>query len=160
MLKAIARDSEIRFDQPVRVRIHAESSGETILLDGSAATGAILPCSRCLKQFNLTVQTDFSATAVPEPPPQTAHAADQEIELATDEMDVIAYTGNSVDLRKEIAQQIIMALPINPVCTPSCKGLCSHCGVDLNQTDCRCSEEVNGNPFAALKSLSFPPTQE
>ena len=159
-LMAVARDHAIQFDQPVRIRIHATLSGETILLDGGAATAVILACSRCLKRFSLAVQTDFTVTALPEAHPQAPHGADQEIELTSDDMDVIVYAGNSIDLREEIAQQIIMALPFNPLCMPSCRGLCSHCGADLNHSDCQCAEEVNGNPFAALKALSFPPKQE
>jgi uncharacterized protein len=160
MLKAVARDSGIEFDHPVRVSIHAASSGETILLDGTVATAVLLPCSRCLKRFNLTLQTEFSATAVPEPASQAPVSAEDEIELDTVDMDVIAYAGNSIDLREEIAQQIIMALPFNPVCAPSCKGLCSHCGADLNAADCRCTESDSANPFAALKTLSFPPKED
>ena len=160
MLKSVARDSDIAFDHPVRVIIRAASSGETILLDGTAATGVLLPCSRCLKRFNLTVQTEFSATAVPEPPSQAPASTADEIELNTAEMEMILYTGNSIDLREEIAQQIIMALPFNPVCSPSCKGLCSQCGADRNESDCRCAESDSGNPFAALKTLSFPSKED
>ncbi len=160
ILGKLARESAIRFNQPVNVRIRATSSGESILIDGAAVTELTLPCSRCLKPFELPLQTDFATTAMPERPTQAPVGGEDEIELNSAEMDVIVYAGNSIDLSEEVAQQIIMAIPFNPVCTSACKGLCSQCGADLNETDCSCSEADSANPFAALKALSFPAKQD
>jgi uncharacterized protein len=71
-------------------------------------------------------------------------------------MDVITYMGDSIDLRDEVAQQIIMALPFKPLCRNNCKGLCSRCGIDLNHQACQCHNQNQGSPFAVLKTLNFP----
>ena len=84
----------------------------------------------------------------------------EEIELAAHEMEVLAYSGNSIDLRDEIAQQLIMALPFNPQCSQACRGLCSRCGANLNTTTCQCTSEDEGNPFAVLKNLALPSREE
>jgi uncharacterized protein len=160
ILGKLARESALRFNQPLNVRIRATSSGESILIDGTATTVLILPCSRCVKPFELTLHTDFATTAMPELAIQAPVGGEDEIELNSAEMDVITYAGNSIDLREEVAQQIIMAIPFYPVCTPACKGLCSHCGADLNETACSCSDADSANPFAALKVLSFPTKQD
>ena len=160
LLNAVSQEDALRFKGPVHVRLHAAIAGETVLIDGSAASRVDIPCSRCLDPFDLPIESNFSATAVAEPSVPIAAETTDETELNAEDMDLIAYTGNSIDLRKEIAQQIIMALPFNPLCSQTCKGLCSHCGANLNRTPCRCGTEEKGNPFAVLNTLSFPEGQE
>jgi uncharacterized protein len=156
LLQALSGEGEISFTRPVRVRFHATLTGETVLIEGTAVTGVRIPCSRCLEPFDLDVKADFSATATPQLPSMTDTDAVDGIELAADEMDVIAYSGDSIDIADEIAQQIIMAIPFKPLCSDRCKGLCSRCGADLNKKPCNCSSEGESNPFAALNALSFP----
>lgn len=160
LLNAVSQEDALRFNRPVHVRVHATVAGETVLIDGSATSRVHIHCSRCLAQFDMPIESYFSAAAVVELPTPPQTETEDETELSADDMGLIAYTGNSIDLRKEIAQQVIMALPFNPLCSKACKGLCSHCGVNLNQTPCRCANEEKGNPFAALKTFSFPERQE
>ncbi len=160
LLNTVSREDAWRFDQPIHVRIQATLSGETVLINGTVATRAHTRCSRCLDPFDLTVESAFTATAVPQLPAPTATETTEEIELVADDMEVIVYSGDSVDLSPEIAQQIVMALPFNPLCKKACKGLCSRCGANLNQASCRCAVEDTGNPFAALRGLSLPRKKE
>ncbi|WP_319409986.1 DUF177 domain-containing protein [uncultured Desulfosarcina sp.] len=160
LLNTVAGEGGLRFIHPVHVRIHATLSGETVLIDGIAETVVRIPCSRCLEPFDLKIKTDFSATAVPEIQPLIDPEPADEIELAADDMDVIAYSGDNIDLRDEIAQQIIMALPFKPLCRNACKGLCSRCGADLNQTPCQCRPLDEKSPFSVLKARTFPKKQE
>jgi uncharacterized protein len=156
LLNTVAGNGEVRFVRPVHVRIHANLSGESVLIDGFAESEIRIPCSRCLEPFDLKIGTYFSATAVPEIPSLIDPEPGDDIELAADEMDVITYSGDSIDLGDEISQQIIMALPFKPLCRDACKGLCSRCGVNLNQTPCRCHPLGEKSPFAVLKTHAFP----
>lgn len=155
LLHAISREEDVRFTRPVHVRLRVVLAGETVLIDGTAVTVVNMPCCRCLKPFDMPINTSFSATAAPQMPSLISTDTAADIELASDEMDEIAYSGDSIDLGGEIAQQIIMALPLKPICHDTCKGLCSRCGADLNQTSCQCPSNGVNNPFAALKTLSF-----
>ena len=154
-LQALSREGDVAFNSPVHVNIHATLAGETVVIEGHVEAGVHLTCSRCLGSFDQCIQSDFSVTAIPEPPASSIDSA-EEIELTAEDMAVITYDGNSIDLHEEVAQQILMALPFNPLCQPSCKGLCSGCGVDLNQTACRCVASEAIGPFAVLKTLSLP----
>ena len=131
-----------------------------VLIRGTAESEVRIPCSRCLEPFDMKIETDFSGTAVPDVPSMTDPAAEDEIELVADDMDVIVYSGDSIDLGDEIAQQIIMALPFKPLCRDACKGLCNRCGVDLNQTSCQCRPRDESGPIAVLKTRAFPKKQE
>ena len=160
MLKSVARKASVDFTGPVHTRLHASQNGELVQIIGSVATGADVPCSRCLEPFQLKIESDFSVTAAPESASEDNHSAGSDIELIAEEMDVIAYRGDDIDLGDEIAQQVIMAIPFNPLCRETCRGLCSRCGTNLNETSCRCSSQDKKNPFSVLKTLSFPKQPE
>jgi uncharacterized protein len=155
LLHALSREGKLRFSHPVHVHLHATLAGETVFIDGTASTVVHLPCSRCLEAFDMPVETDFSATAAPQMPSMTDADAADDIELAEDQMNVMVYSGNRIDMGDEIAQQVIMAIPFKPLCHDKCKGLCSRCGADLNKIPCTCQAEDKANPFAVLNTLSF-----
>lgn len=156
LLKAVSGEGAVSFIRPVRVRLRATTADETVLIEGTTGSTVRIPCSRCLEPFDLIIETVFSATAAPERPCVIDSDAADDMELVADDMDVIAYSGDSIDLRDEIAQQIIMALPFKPLCRDTCKGLCNRCGIDLNKTACQCQSQDESNPFSVLKNLSFP----
>jgi len=159
-LAELSRKEEIRFVQPIQVRIAATLAGETVSVEGKVRTRVHLRCSRCLTAFDLNVRSDFSVTAVAALAESPSDAFAGEIELAADEMNVLLYSGDSIDLREEIAQQIIMALPFNPLCKETCKGLCNQCGTNLNRSTCQCKTRDTNSPFAVLKDLSLPEKRE
>jgi len=160
MLDDLVRKEEIRFIRPIQVGLQASFAGESVRIDGRIGSAVRFACSRCLALFNMEITADFSATAVPELPAQASDETREEIELAAHEIEVMVYSGNSIDLRDEIAQQLIMSLPFNPQCSKSCRGLCSRCGANLNTSPCQCTREDEGNPFAVLKNLALPDREE
>jgi uncharacterized protein len=160
LLNAVSQEGEVRFIAPVHARIHATLSEETVLIDGSAEASVRLSCSRCLEPFTSEIEIGFFVAAMPQLPSMAASQDADDIELGADDMNVIIYHGESVALDDEISQQIIMALPFKPLCRDTCKGLCSHCGANLNQAPCRCANREQNSPFAALKSLSLPKKEE
>lgn len=160
LLSELSRKEEIRFVDPIQVRVMATRTGETVKIEGEIRTRVHLRCSRCLTPFHLNVRSEFAVTAVAALAEPSADAPAGEIELAAEEMDVLLYSGDSIDLREEIAQQFIMALPFNPLCKETCKGLCNRCGANLNRSTCPCKTEDAGNPFAVLKNLSLPEKKE
>lgn len=160
LLNVLSRDAAVRFSQPLHVSIYATLAGETILIEGSIQSEAGMVCSRCLVRFGTQVKTNFSTTAVPGLPPTSFNDSAEEFELTAADVDLIDHDGISVDFDQEVAQQIIMALPFNPLCSEACKGLCSQCGANLNRTTCRCADRNSNSPFAVLKTLSISGEQE
>ncbi len=151
--------TERNFTRPIHVRIHATLAGKTVLIDGTAETEVRMPCSRCLEPFDMKIETDFSTTAVPEVAAQIDPAATDDIELAATDMDVLVYSGDDIDLRDEIAQQIIMALPFKPLCRDACKGLCSRCGADLNQKPASAPLRMKAAPLQCSRHALSPITR-
>ena len=160
MLRAVTDDGAVIFTRPIHVCIHAAITGKTVLIDGKAESAVRMPCRRCLEPFDMKIDTDFSAIALPEVPAINDPAAGDDIELAAKDMEVIAYSGDSIDLGDEIAQQLIMAVPFNPLCRDTCKGLCDRCGENLNNKTCQCQPQDENGPFAVLKTRAFHNNQE
>jgi uncharacterized protein len=55
-----------------------------------------------------------------------------------------------IDLLRE---QIQLALPMKPLCTEACRGLCPECGTNLNRTQCDCTPTWEDPRLAPLKGL-------
>ena len=158
-LVELSRESDVTFNGPIGVSVRAVPSGDAVAIDGHAEVDVRLTCSRCLTRFDQHIEIEFSATAIPKENTPPINSAG-EVELTVDDMDIIEFEGDSIDLHEEIAQQILMALPFNPLCRGSCKGLCNRCGADLNHAACGCNSAEDASPFAALKALSFPAKKE
>jgi len=54
-------------------------------------------------------------------------------------------------------EQFVLVLPAKPLCSEECKGLCPHCGADLNKESCDCKAEEGDPRLAALRNLKIPP---
>jgi uncharacterized protein len=80
---------------------------------------------------------------------------EEEVELRVEDIGLIYFRGEEINLRDGIQEQVVMAFPLRFLCTEACKGLCTQCGADLNQGDCGCKVEPTTNKFAALKDLKL-----
>ncbi|MEJ2745984.1 MAG: DUF177 domain-containing protein [bacterium] len=66
----------------------------------------------------------------------------------------------TIDLTGNLREDIIIALPIKPLCARTCKGLCAHCGKDLNLERCSCALRRDDARWSALEGLKFPPEKK
>jgi uncharacterized protein len=58
-----------------------------------------------------------------------------------------------LNLDELIHQQLVMNLPIQILCDPACRGLCVHCGANLNQGDCACEPDEVALPLSGLAAM-------
>jgi len=52
-----------------------------------------------------------------------------------------------------VREQVLLAVPLKVTCREDCKGLCTHCGQNLNQRQCSCAVQVEEPRWAALKEI-------
>jgi uncharacterized protein len=124
---------------------------DNVRVTGRVTAPLALSCSRCLTDFTSFVDTNFTIFFRKEA--AIAPSAEDELELG--EMDLLssAYSGDEIDLTHEIEEQIAMEIPLKPLCSDSCKGLCHECGTDLNTSSCSCSKKTVSLAFSALKDF-------
>jgi uncharacterized protein len=146
-------DLDLEFAGPgnLSARVHMERHGHDILVRGHLEGTLQLGCSRCLTTFSLPVEADFDLLLAPGP----GLAAEADEELSKADLDRDFYTGETVNLESILREQVLLTLPLKPLCAETCKGLCPRCGADLNQETCQCPAEESTSPLAILKKIKL-----
>jgi len=105
----------------------------------AALTGRVtMTCVRCLENFEYPLSFPFHLTFVEGERPQAG-----ETQLQAGDCDLYPHADGKVDLTSIAREQIYLQLPLKPVCSEGCRGLCPACGVDLNRGTCHCSAQSN-----------------
>jgi len=155
IIAEMIKNKECEFLKPLNIRLKAFRIRELFEVRGSFRTRMRLPCSRCLKDFDTPLASDFELTYTKEVPGLMDVFEDEDIELRVEEIGMIYFKGEEINLQQGIQEQVVMAFPLQPLCDKNCKGLCPKCGSNLNRGDCGCKREPVSNKFAALKNLKL-----
>jgi uncharacterized protein len=118
-------------------------------LRGNLSVGLELPCARCLDPVKQDVQREFELLYRP----LGVDAGRDEISVTDAEAEIGYYQDNGVLLEDVLREQVLLALPLKVTCGADCRGLCPHCGKNLNQEQCSCSAPVEDPRWAALKDI-------
>jgi uncharacterized metal-binding protein YceD (DUF177 family) len=104
-------------------------SGDDYLLRGELVGDLETPCARCLEPALVHVDFPLMVTFVP------AGAEDVDPEEDADP-DVVTFKGGEIDLSGELRDELVLAIPFNPLCDEACRGLCPLCGGNRNLVPC------------------------
>ena len=158
VLVEIAESGSCQFIGPVTIRAKVFRVHEMVEVEGQATVSAIFTCSSCLKEFEQSISSDFVLTYCRELPQVEIEDDEEGAELSAEDMGLILFDGQEIDLSESIQEQLVMALPSRPVCDEKCKGLCPQCGVDLNLASCDCGPQDINLKMAALKDFKVKKT--
>ena len=120
-----------------------------IRLDGSLKTRVEMTCARCLEPVVQDVAHKFDLLYRP----QGTDSGREELSVTTAEAEVSYYQGEGLQLEDVLQEQLLLALPLKAICRDDCKGLCPHCGKNLNAEPCACAEPVEDPRWSALKDI-------
>jgi uncharacterized protein len=126
---------------PVEAELRAESVVEGVLITGRAEADVTFECSRCLTEFPSEVSVELCELFA-----GPGHAA-------APEEDSYEVRGTDVDLEPMLRDALVLALPLNPVCSLDCKGYCAGCGQNLNEGACTCAPDDVDPRWAGLEAL-------
>jgi len=146
---------EVGFTAPIEFRLRFQKSGQLIEVEGGLTTSVRFACGRCLQQFEREISGDFAFTFTPFVAEEPESEEDAEVELETDDLGLVFYRDETLELLHPLQDQLVMALPISPLCADKCQGLCPECGVNLNTEKCNCEKKVFNNKFSALADLKI-----
>lgn len=140
---------EARFEHEIMVRVSVRRVGEEFFVHGEVATNAVYTCVRCLSEYPADLKADLEIIVHRVTAPQgQGPGADLESYVE------VPLGASEFDLGPHAREALLLALPQTPHCTEACRGLCPHCGVDLNREPCRCPEQRNDPRWDALRTLS------
>ena len=145
-------DGNARFQGPIQIHLRIFRVQQMVEVEGRVSTMATFSCSRCLAKFDFPIEEEFACTFTRQLP-EVYDEDNEEAELQAEDLGLILYEGDHIDLTEEIQEQVIMGLPVQPLCSEDCKGLCPTCGVDLNQDLCSCDRSEFSIKFSALKDF-------
>lgn len=134
----------------VDVKCQITKASSTIFIKGNLSTLLGICCSRCLESVDLSASGDFVYTLVPEKP-----ETKEDLELQAQELEISYYQGDFIDLAPIVCEQIILQIPIKPLCSEECKGLCPHCGINLNVASCNCHLDIVDDRLAVLRNIKI-----
>ena len=144
-----ARDEDYTIAAPVHLVIDVHKQNDAYRVTGRVETRLRLECSRCVEPFEIPVDSAFELRYVP----QSANTGNEEDEVAEDDLTTAFYKDETLDLGELMHEQFVLALPMKPLCSDACKGLCPQCGTNLNKGTCDCKPAWKDPRLAALKGL-------
>jgi len=136
---------EIKFLEPIDVTAVVTRMGFDVYVDLTVRTAVKLSCGRCLEEFRHDLEARSQMLFIP------AEHADKGPHARTAEGGVFLYR-EYIDLTDRVTEMIRETLPMKPLCRHDCRGLCPHCGQNLNEGQCNCTPaEEEYRPFKDLK---------
>lgn len=167
-INEIAADG-VEFETPASPSIRGSAGRDVLRLVSAEIRGSVRPgdrgadlaarlaarlelqCSRCADTFSTDLDVDVRLTIVGE----AVEFGEPEMEIGSEDASLFPAISGKVDLDAVAAEQIFLNLPLKPVCSAECAGLCPTCGANRNQIKCACrSEETDPRlaPLAAIRN--------
>jgi uncharacterized metal-binding protein YceD (DUF177 family) len=120
---------EWELTQPATGWVRASNARRSIVVRGEAQTAVKMECARCLREYSQPLEFGLDVTV----PISTfnsflgAAAVEEDENDDGDELtrdDVAAlFREHSLDIGELVRQAIVLAAPIQPLCSPDCQGL-------------------------------------
>lgn len=125
---------DVTFDVPVAGEVEISRDPTTVRLRGTLETSTPLSCGRCLTPLRLPLRAYLKEEFLVYAGGKAGGA--EQPELKTE--DFIHPLGPDLilDVTEVVRQQLLLALPMIPLCRPDCRGLCPQCGANWNETTC------------------------
>ncbi len=139
MKSFLYQGDEIIFKSPVKAKGKASIQEDIIHFDVQVSFVIELTCTRCLDRYTSNFDINIFEEYTNNPKKESE--------------DIIFITEDSIDMEEVIKNNILLSLPIKKLCSNDCKGLCQHCGANLNKSQCNCSQDDIDIRMAKLKDL-------
>ena len=115
-------------------------TAQGLLLQAKMHASVRAECVRCLTEFWQPLEIDFTELYAFSPNSVT-------------ESGLILPENGKLDLAPVVREEMILAVPISPLCKPDCKGICPICGENRNETFCVHEDENIDPRLDTLRSL-------
>jgi uncharacterized protein len=139
---------ELICEGPIAVTLEVQNTGQALLARGQFQGKVQLVCARCLQDTVLELQGKFNEQF------SLPGASDPDLQLI-DQLEPAesAFAKQILDVSELLRQQLLLALPLRALCSPSCEGLCPACGVNLNLNVCQCPKTEGSPAWEVLRDL-------
>ncbi len=128
----------------VSLNIKMDKSANQIVFDCDLSVNAHLNCDRCAKDYDKLLENKFQLICMFSS--EDVDEEDLNIHYLSPDSDKIVLDGDVIEYAK-------LAEPMKALCEGECKGLCSKCGTNLNDEECKCSDDEINPVWGPLQKL-------
>lgn len=122
---------------------------EDIRLVANVKTRLEFSCARCLEPVGQDIDKSFDLIYRPLGVDRRA----DEVSISEAETEIGYYSGEGVLLEDVLREQVLLDTPVRALCREDCKGLCPHCGRNLNVEQCDCATRIIDPRWNALSEI-------
>ncbi len=142
-------DEDCRFASPIKVDGTLTVSENSLVLQADVAVAMTFSCGRCLEEVEEHISGEIATYYE-----KTDRAIPEGEELTeSDDVEILDYGAKTIDLSRRIAELVNLNIPMKPLCSEACKGLCPECGTNLNVGACGCGTRMVDSRLHTLKTL-------
>ena len=152
-------DPKLKQSGPLHAIGQAElvmGSADEIQVTGQVKVQLQTECDRCLEPSIFPLDSSFELYYRPVTEGSNNGARAVRVEekaIDAEEAEMGFYEGDGLELKDVLREFVLLALPMQRLCSENCKGICPECGQNRNQNECSCRTTVVDNRWAALKEL-------
>ena len=132
---------EFHFEKPFNISGELINNGKSIVLKAEVLGEMGVCCARCRKPITINLQFLIEETFM------------QGNEDFKPDEDIYVFSGYTIDLDDVVFNNFLMNVSGKYLCKEDCKGLCTHCGADLNDGDCGCEDDNIDPRWEALRAM-------
>jgi len=144
----------------IEVDARLEAVAQGVLLTAQIYATAFGECIRCLVPVKVEIDRPIQELYFYESKPERGARRKKVIEKNEDDLDYddeLHMAGDVMDLEIPIRDAIVLALPINPLCSPECAGLCQECGEKWASLSPNHAHELIDARWGKLSGLASQP---
>ncbi|MDP2991363.1 MAG: DUF177 domain-containing protein [Kiritimatiellota bacterium] len=128
----LPQETQFQVIGDVRYALTAQRFDADLLVRGVLEVDVRGRCARCGEGCNQTIRDRAFACSYP-----------------------LSAANELIDLTADIREAILLALPMNFVCSQACRGVCVQCGANLNKAPCACGKPRQTIPWGMLDQLKI-----
>jgi uncharacterized protein len=138
------RGENLKFTKPLCVRGEIENIGKGIFQASGFISSTVEDhCYRCLRPIEINIDRSFNIKF-----------SDTAVREEDENEDIIQINSDEIEFTPYVLNEIILNWPGQVLCSSECKGLCPHCGADLNKTTCDCKDDQIDPRLSILKQFT------
>jgi len=142
-------DLEFTFLSPIEYELQVSKFEDGIQLTGLVTCQLSLSCGRCLDDFQYPVRTYLDIEITRKSSFQEAN----ELELQSEDLNVYYFENDEIDLNPLVYEEVLLNVPMKPLCGEECRGFCDTCGKNSNNETCGCDKTPDTPLGEKLKSF-------
>lgn len=103
---------------------------DQLIVDVSSTFKVKYQCDRCGTDYNSKLISNYETVYLMNESP---------VDSDSIYVSYLSRTADKIDLKSDVREFALLAIPMKKLCKEDCKGLCYKCGTDLNKDQCNCN---------------------